>query len=163
MRTLLVCVAGLLLAGCGQSTSAPPPLGVHLDLAITPTAADPANPATISAAVSNDGPARVRNEGCSYAPGGMTLQFLDPAGKEVFLSDPRIRPLCADGLTDFRRGERFEATFLFEGELFEESGTKRAAATGDYTVIVRVVTYADAQRNDALTLERRAQFRWASP
>lgn len=36
------------------------------------------------------------------------------------------------------------------------------AGTGDYTVVIRFVTYADAQQNDPQAIERQAQFRWVS-
>jgi len=163
MRSIALLLLLATLAGCGKSsTTAPASGGASLQLQVAPSIAGPAAPATVTATASNDGPSRVRDDGCSFV-NGMAAEFRDASDTRVYLSNPLIQPLCPVTAAPFERGRKLEAKWTFDGTLYDAAGQQMQAASGDYTVIVRFTTYSNDQHADPQTLEQQATIHWVVP
>jgi hypothetical protein len=99
--------------------------------------------------------------GCSYRfAAGTGYTILDPTGKEVFLSDPRYRPLCADFIRPFHQGELITGAAFFAGTVFSADGIRSGAQPGTYIVIARFQSYVGGNNENPETVERQVSFEW---
>jgi hypothetical protein len=162
MKKMTILLFVLALSSCKDAPSQPTSQ-VELSVKVAPLLGDIRNPDTIIAEVINHGTTdNYRMDGCGYWAHGMVLGILGPDSSEVYLSDPRIRPLCLDQVVPFLPGEKFTGVAQFNGKLFNSSGNQFDAQSGTYMVIVRFWVSSVRDFTGGGVIERRASFQWSA-
>jgi hypothetical protein len=156
--------AFILVAGCDRAVVLESPLpDIKLTATATPPAGSFTNPVTITARAVNIGSSPVTcGAGCSFIGPGMTFQIVAPDSTEVFVFDPRTRPLCPDYILTIPPREEVMGLIIFDGNLFASNGGRLVPQEGLYSVIVSFRSFSGRVNDEGIVIKNRVTFRWSS-
>ncbi len=160
MRYVGVLILSLAFISCKGSLIQPGVPSDSIVLAVTVTPSPPALSSvdTIHAAAFNQGTTTgYYLDGCGA---GLTLQLIDPDSVTVYLSNPRLRPLCPVFPAPLPPGQSIAASWQFTGTLFDSTGAQFPAKSGTYFASVGLFVGKTGQPTPDTLLMQSVSFQW---
>ncbi len=164
MRVLTSITVCFFLLGCNHDVLVVPSqlLGIEVAVTPSPSVGSLTSPVTVTASVKNRGIfTRLCYSGCDYLITGIDFRIYDPYFQEVFLYDPRTRPLCADFTVLFHPGENIQGAFTIDGTLYDARGDTVKMGRGTYSILIEFTSWAeDHSEVSRLVVEKLITFDW---